>query len=106
MTAATTPRVRTLVVCDGIRASRLEESVFHLRGARSHIVADAFPGRRRLHLFLVLSSPRPGRYPSYVKVINEQTEQAVYYGQIDPAPIFPIEADQSGRSRPLVQSVH
>ena len=93
MPAALTPRVRTLVVCDGVRASKNEENVFHLRGARSHIVAEAFPTRRRLRLFLILSSPRPGRFPSYVKVIEEETDQAVFFGQIDPSPLFPDATD-------------
>jgi hypothetical protein len=89
MPASLTPRVRTFVVCDGIRASRIEEDVFHLRGARSHIFAAAFPVRRRLRLFLVLSSPRPGRHPSYVKIVDDETDQAVFYGQVDPSPVFP-----------------
>jgi len=89
MSAALTPRVRTLVVCDGIRASRIEENVFHLRGARTHVFAEAFPVRRRPRLFLILSSPRSGRYPSYVKIIDEETDQAVFYGQVDPSPLFP-----------------
>src|SRR5260370_2530790 len=93
MSAALTPRVRTLVVCDGIRASRLEENVFHLRGARSHLLAAAFPFRGRLRLFVILSSPRPGRFPSYVKVIEDESDQAVFYGQIQPAPSFPDAAD-------------
>jgi|SRR5438552_7200238 len=88
MPTALTPRVRTLVVCDGIRASRIEANVYHLRGARTHIFAEAFPVRRRLRLFLILSSPRPGRYPSYVKIIDDQTDQAVFYGQVDPC--FPM----------------
>lgn len=53
-----------MVVCDGIRPSRVEESVFHLRGARCH-----------------------------VKVIDVQTDHAVFYGQIDPAPLFPDTGD-------------
>src|SRR5689334_9204585 len=93
MSAAVTPRVRTLVVCDSIRASRVEENVFHLRGARSHVSAAAFPVRRRLRLFVVLSSPRPGRFPSYVKIIADQTNQAVFYGQVDPSPMFPDAVD-------------
>jgi hypothetical protein len=93
MAAAVTPRVRTLVVCDGIRASTTEEDVFHLRGARSHVAAKTFPARRRLVLYLVLSSQRPGRFPSYVKIVDDATDQAVFYGQIDPSPEFtgPLE---------------
>ena len=93
MPTALTPRVRTLVVCDGIRASRIEANVYHLRGARTHIFAEAFPVRRRLRLFLILSSPRPGRFPSYVKVVDDETYQVVFYGQVDPSPLFPDAED-------------
>jgi hypothetical protein len=81
------------VICDGIRASRVEENIFHLRGARSHVTAPEFPLRRRLRLFLILSSPRPGRFPSYVKVIDDATDQAAFYGQVDPSPVFPDAED-------------
>lgn len=88
MSAALTPRGRTLIVCDGVRASKSEENVFHLRGARTHIQSSEFPVWRRLSLFLILSSLRAGRFPSYVKVIDDETEQAVFYGQVDPPPMF------------------
>ena len=93
MPAALTPRVRTLVVCDGVRASKVEESVFHLRGTRYHLRADSFPLRRRLRLFLILSSPRPGRFIGYVKVIHDSTDRAVFYGQIQPSARFPADSD-------------
>jgi hypothetical protein len=93
MPAALTPRVRTLIVCDGVRASKIEESVFHLRGTRYHLRADSFPLQRRLRLFLILSSPRPGRFPGYVKVIEVSTEPTIYYGRIEPAPQFPADSD-------------
>jgi len=93
MPAALTPRVRTLVVCDSVRASKVEESVFHLRGTRYHIRADSFPLRRRLLLFLILSSPRPDRFPGYIKVIDDSTDRAIYYGQIEPPPRFPSDSD-------------
>lgn len=93
MAAALTPRVRIVVVCDGIRPSKLENAVFHLRGARCHTVGVSFPWRRRLRLFLVLSSPRQGRFPGCIKVINDQTDKVVFYGEIDPAPLFPEDGD-------------
>ena len=93
MSTALTPRVRTLVVCDNVRASRIEENVFHLRGARGHVYADAFPLRRRLRLYLVLSSPRSGRFPCYVKVMDDQTDRMIYYGLIEPAPQFVDDGD-------------
>jgi hypothetical protein len=89
MSAVLTPRVRNLVICDGIRASRLEADVYHIRGARTHVFADSFPVRRRLHLYVTLSSPRPGRFPGCIKIINDRTDKAVFYGDIEPAPEFP-----------------
>jgi hypothetical protein len=44
-------------------------------------------------LFLVLSSPRPGRFPGYVRVINDQTNKAVFYAEIEPTPLFHDEGD-------------
>jgi hypothetical protein len=88
MSTALTPRVRTLVVCDDIRASRIEVDVFHLRGARGQVFAGPFPFRRRLRLYLVLASPRPGRFPAYIKVVEDQTDRTVFYGTINPATAF------------------
>jgi hypothetical protein len=90
MPAALTPRVRALILCDGVSRSRIEADVFLLRGVRCHVTADVFPFRRRLQLFLILSSPRPGRFSGYVKVIDGRTESAIFYGEILPPPIFPV----------------
>ncbi len=58
--AAVTPRIRLMAVCDGVRESKNEAGVFHLRGVRQEIAASGFPfAPPRLWLFLVLSSPRP-----------------------------------------------
>jgi hypothetical protein len=86
--------VRTLVNCDRIRPSPVEEQVFHLRGARYRIVADRFPLRRRLWLFVILSSPRPGLYPCYVRIAHERTDRTVFYGDIGPAPMFEEGAEE------------
>jgi hypothetical protein len=64
-----------------------------MRGARCRVRADAFPLRRRLRWFLVLSSPRPGRSPGYVKVIDDQSDRAVFYGEILLPPLFPEDGD-------------
>jgi hypothetical protein len=37
------PRVHVMVLCDEIEPSSVEEDVFDLRGARTHIVAPSFP---------------------------------------------------------------
>jgi hypothetical protein len=85
MAAALTPRVRVMVACDAIKASPIEDGVFNLRGARNHLSAVSFPFRPgRLWLYLVLSSPRKGRYPGYVQLINEQTGKTIFRVSIDP----------------------
>jgi hypothetical protein len=85
--------VRTLVVCDSVRTSKVEENVFHLRGTRYHIRAASFPMQRRPWLFLILSSPRPGRFSGDVKVIDDSTDRTIYYGRIEPPPRFPADGD-------------
>jgi hypothetical protein len=44
-------------------------------------------------LFLVLSSPRRGRFPGYVRVSDDQSDRAVFYGEMLPPPLFPDDAD-------------
>src|SRR5881394_1957103 len=41
--ALLTPRVRLMTVCDRVRESDTEAGVYHLRGVRQGIVAQAFP---------------------------------------------------------------
>src|SRR5262245_41020519 len=87
--AALTPRVRMMAICDGVRESKFEAGVFDLKGVRQGISADAFPFvPARLWLFFVLSSPRPGEFPGYIKVTNDRTDKAVLYGHIWPRPAF------------------
>ena len=67
------PRVRIMAICDGVRESKIEAGVFNLKGVRQGITADAFPFTpSRLWLFLLLSSPRPGVFPGYVRVVNSR----------------------------------
>jgi hypothetical protein len=77
--AAVTPRVRTIVICDDVSASLTENGVFTLEGVRLHLEAAAFPYRAALRLFLLLSSPRKGRYSGKVLVVNEQSERPIRY---------------------------
>ena len=78
-----------MAVCDRVRESKTEAGVFHLRGVRQEIVADGFPfASSRLWLFLLLSSPRPGEFPGYVRVINNRTDKARFYGKLTPTPAF------------------
>lgn len=96
---ALTPRVRMMAICDGVRESKTEVDVFHLKGVRQAVTADAFPFfPRRLWLFLVLTSPRLGDFPGYLRVVNDQTDKAVFYGHIHPRPIFGADGGTLFRS--------
>src|SRR6266446_115762 len=78
-----------MTVCDSARKSDIESGVYHLRGVRHTIVADGFPFvPARLRLFLHLSSPRPGMYPGYVRVVNDRTDKAIFHGNLTPTPTF------------------
>jgi hypothetical protein len=84
MSAALTPRVRTLVICDDIQPSEIEENVFHLWGARYQVFADSFPLWCELRVFLVLSHVHPGRFPAFVSVIDEEIDAILFTGEIQP----------------------
>ena len=77
--AALTPRVRIMVVCDDVIPSEIETGVFTLEGVRQHLSAESFPSVRELSVFLLLSSPRRGRYPGKVLVVDDQTDRIIRY---------------------------
>jgi hypothetical protein len=77
--AAVTPRVRTIVICDDVSASLSEDGVFTLEGVRLHLAAASFPCRAGLSLFLLLSSPRKGRYAGKILVVNERSDRPIRY---------------------------
>lgn len=79
--AALTPRVRTLVICDAVSASRTEDRVFTLKGVRQHLEAASFPCRAELLVYLLLSSPRKGSYPGRVLIVNERNERVIRYAK-------------------------
>jgi hypothetical protein len=41
-----------------------------------------------LWLFLVVSSPRPGTYPGYVRVLDAGNDKAIFFAHLDPHPRF------------------
>lgn len=83
--AVLTPRVRLMTVCDRVRESNTESGVYHLRGVRQQIVARTFPFVSfRLWLFLVLSSHRPGTFPGYIRVIDDETDKAILFAHLSP----------------------
>src|SRR6266478_3986142 len=77
--AAVTPRVRTIVICDGVSTSLTEDSVFTLEGVRLQLEAASFPCRAALSMFMLLSCPRKGSYSGKVVVINERTDKSIRY---------------------------
>lgn len=77
--AAVTPRVRTIVICDGVSASLTENGVFTLEGVRLHLEAAAFLCRAALSLFLLLSSPRKGTYAGKILVVNARNDKPIRY---------------------------
>lgn len=79
--AAVTPRVRTIVICDAVAASRTEDRVFTLKGVRQHLEAASLPQRAKLCVFLLLSSPRKGLYPGRVLIVNERNERVIRYAK-------------------------
>jgi hypothetical protein len=92
--AALTPRVRVMVVCDGIKPSQVEDAVFHLRGVRHYAAADSFPFTpRRFCVYLLLSSARKGRYPGYVRIIDSEAGKTISYRKLDPVPVFDEEVE-------------
>jgi hypothetical protein len=72
--ASLTPRVRTIVICDAVSSSRTEDRVFTLKGVRQHLEAASFPWRATLRVFLLLSSPRKGRFPGRVLILRVRPE--------------------------------
>ena len=92
--AVLTPRVRLMTICDGVRESKVEAGVFHVKGLRQRIVTPSFPFvPARLRLFLVFSSHRPGEYPGYVLVINDTTDKTILYGDLTPHPHFEVNEE-------------
>ncbi|HEV3259572.1 MAG TPA: hypothetical protein VG013_22085 [Gemmataceae bacterium] len=92
--AVLTPRVRLMAICDGVRESKTEAGVFHVKGLRQRIVARTFPFvPLRLRLFLVFANPRPGEFPGYVLVINDKTDKTILYGDLSPHPNFEVNEE-------------
>jgi hypothetical protein len=77
--AVVTPRVRTVVICDDVLASRTEAGVFTLKGVRQHLEAASYPWRAALRLFLFLSSARKGKFSGKILLVNERTDRPIRY---------------------------
>jgi hypothetical protein len=78
-----------MVICDRIRESKTEYGVFDLKGVRQGLTAPEFPlGPVQLRVFMVLSNPRPGVFPGYIRVVNDRNDRAVFHGHLSPKPEF------------------
>jgi len=77
--AAVTPRVRTIVICDEVVPSPIEHGVYTLEGVRQHLEATSFPWPSALSLFLLLSSPRHGRYSGKILIVNDRNDRPIRY---------------------------
>jgi hypothetical protein len=75
MSAATsTPRVRSMVVCDEVISSEIEDKVFTLENARQQRRTDALPCLCELSVFLVLSSQYQGDFLGLLVLRNDRAE--------------------------------
>lgn len=50
-----------------------------MEGVRLHLEAESFPCRAKLSLYLVLSSPRKGKFSGKILVVNERTDKPIRY---------------------------
>jgi hypothetical protein len=77
MSAALTPRVRTIVVCDEAVRSEIEDQVFTLEGVRLGFGAESVPCARPVSVYLVLSYPRGGRFEGEVKLVPADEDKTI-----------------------------
>jgi len=78
-----------MVVCERIKSSTIEDGVFDLKGVRYGMRASSFPCMpSRLWLFLILSSPRKGRFPGTVQIVQNQTDRVLFIAHMIPDPEF------------------
>jgi hypothetical protein len=90
--AALTPRVRMMAICDGVRPSKIEADVFHLKGVRQAMTARAFPFVPvQLWLFVLFSSPWAGEFPWYVRVVNDRTDKAIFFAHAEARLLFGMD---------------
>ncbi len=95
MSAALTPRVRTIVVCDEASGSEIEEGVYTLEGVRQGFHAESFPCVRGLAVYLLLSYPRRGSFDGQVKLVDEDEDKTLRYAKFSasfegPSDLVPV----------------
>lgn len=79
MSAATVPRVRTMVICDEAVSSEIEAEVHTLENVRLRIEVDRLPHRRSFCVYLVFSHPREGFFAGEVRLICERTQKVTRF---------------------------
>jgi hypothetical protein len=79
--AAVMPRARTIVICDEVVASPIEEDVFTLEGVRVRLRAEAFTWQAALSVYLLLSSARYGKFLATFQVDQELLPLYIDVGQ-------------------------
>jgi len=99
--AALTPRVRIMAICDGVRRSKTEHGVFHLKGVRQKMSADGFPFAPSLWVFLLLASPRPGEFPCSIRIVHDRTDKTIFYANLAPRPSFGSNDELSAHRTPI-----
>lgn len=97
MSAAFTPRVRVLAVCDEAVASEIEADVFTLEGVRYGFGSESFPCVRSLNAYLMMSYPRGGSFKGHVSLVPA--------GQADPVESSAFTADFGTDSHALALAV-
>jgi hypothetical protein len=93
------PRVRTVVICDDVTTSSIEEDVFSLQNVRQQMVARSLPWRASLKLFLVLSCPRKGSYSGRIFIEHERRNKSIRLIR------FVAQFDKENRTLPLYTEV-
>jgi hypothetical protein len=99
---ALTPRVRIMAICDDARERKIESGVYNLKGVRQSREADSLPfASEELCLFLLLSSARAGRFPGYIRIVNDRNEKAVFHSNLNPTPVFAADGDPFAAVAPI-----
>lgn len=79
MSAALTPRVRVLAICDEATASAAEDGVYSLDGVRYEVYAPALPYRHSLFVYLLLTSPCVGIFDFRIRLLGKSPTWEVEY---------------------------
>jgi hypothetical protein len=71
--------VRTIIICDDVTASEIEDGVFNLEGVRQSLYVASFPWRADLSVLLLLSSARKHRFTGKVEIKRDRDGRVIRY---------------------------